>query len=228
MLHGKAKGMNAIDLINVSKNIKRITVLENINLRMKGGEICGLIGRNGSGKTMLLRMLAGLIKPTAGEIRYENAAASDGQNGTRIGITIENSLFYPSFTGYKNLMFLANINKYIGPAEVRKALEDVGMDPDDRRVVRKYSLGMKQRLSIAQAIMEDPSHLFLDEPTNALDEEGIDRIHGLIARQAKRGAAVAVASHSKEEIALLCDKLYFMEQGRIVAEQEGSDQKVMQ
>jgi ABC-2 type transport system ATP-binding protein len=216
--------MNAIDLIGVSKMIKGVTVLQDINLRMEGGEIYGLVGRNGSGKTMLLRMLAGLIQPTSGKIHYENDIADEA----KIGITIENPLFYPAFTGYKNLMFLANINKYAGSAEVRTALDEVGLDPDDPRVVRKYSLGMKQRLGIAQALMEDPDYLFLDEPTNALDEEGIGRIRNLIIRQAKRGAVVVVASHSKEEIAVLCDKLYFMEKGRIVTETEVTGKEIAQ
>ncbi|MDR1068427.1 MAG: ABC transporter ATP-binding protein [Clostridiales Family XIII bacterium] len=215
--------MNAIDLIGVSKMIKGSAVLQDINLRMEGGKIYGLVGRNGSGKTMLLRMLAGLIRPTAGKIHYENDLA----DGAKIGITIENPLFYPAFTGYKNLMFLANINKYAGAAEVRRALGEVGLDPDDPRVVRKYSLGMKQRLGIAQALMENPDYLFLDEPTNALDEEGIDRIRNLILRQAERGATVVVASHSKEEIAVLCDKLYFMKKGRIATETEITGKEVM-
>jgi ABC-2 type transport system ATP-binding protein len=208
--------MSTVILENVSKTIKNATVLKGISLTLEGGKIYGLIGRNGSGKTMLLRMLAGLITPTGGQIRYEDAEGRGGpigESGFRVGITIESAQFYHEFTGYRNLLFLAQINGLIGGGEIREALLDVGLDPDDDRVVRKYSMGMKQRLAITQAIMENPDMLLLDEPTNALDEGGVRLIQGLIKRQAGEGAIVVIASHSKEDTEILCDELFVMDQG---------------
>jgi ABC-2 type transport system ATP-binding protein len=210
--------MSNIILESISKRIKGDMVLEDINLRLTGGKIHGLIGRNGSGKTMLLRMLSGLIRPTGGKICYEGAFERNNavdKNIYRIGVTIESTQFYSEFTGYDNLMFLARINKWIDPDDVKKAICDVGLYPDDSRAVRKYSMGMKQRLAIAQAIMENPDILLLDEPTNALDEKGIQLIQKLIKRQAEEGAVVVIASHSKEDVDTLCDELFMMDKGRI-------------
>jgi ABC-2 type transport system ATP-binding protein len=210
--------MNAIIAEDISKKIKNVFVLKDINLRLDENKIYGLVGRNGSGKTMLLRMLAGLIQPTEGRIRYEGVGKnpeSGERNTFRVGITIESSQFYPAFTGYKNLRFLAEINNFIGASDIRKTLLDVGLDPNDKRIVRKYSMGMKQRLAIAQAIMENPDILLLDEPTNGLDKEGIPQIQKLIKDQARKGSIVVIASHSTEDIDILCDEIFLMEQGRI-------------
>ena len=206
--------MNTIDLENVSKTIRNNEVLRNISLHFESGNIYGFVGRNGSGKTMLFRLIAGLIKPTTGTVKYNGKAlGSELDIIPRLGLVIENVGLYPEFTGLKNLKMLAKINRLIGENEIREAIVRVGLDPDDRRTVRKYSLGMKQRIVLAQAIMEHPDVLILDEPTNALDEDGVEQIRQLIREEKERGALVLIASHNKEDIAALCDKIYSMRAG---------------
>ena len=206
--------MNTIDLENVSKTIRNNEVLRSISLHFESGNIYGFVGRNGSGKTMLFRLIAGLIKPTTGTVKYNGKAlGSELDIIPRLGLVIENVGLYPEFTGLKNLKMLAKINRLIGENEIREAIVRVGLDPDDRRTVRKYSLGMKQRIVLAQAIMEHPDVLILDEPTNALDEDGVEQIRQLIREEKERGALVLIASHNKEDIAALCDKIYSMRAG---------------
>ena len=206
--------MNIIDLENVSKTIRNNEVLKDISLHFESGSIYGFVGRNGSGKTMLFRLIAGLIKPTTGTVKYNGKAlGSELDIVPRLGLVIENVGLYPEFTGLKNLKMLAKINRLIGENEIREAIVRVGLDPDDRRTVRKYSLGMKQRIVLAQAIMEHPDVLILDEPTNALDEDGVEQIRQLIREEKERGALVLIASHNKEDIATLCDKIYSMRAG---------------
>lgn len=198
--------MPRIEIKNVTKIIKKNMVLKNIDLTLNGGKVYGLIGKNGSGKTMLLRVIGGLVKPTEGQIKFE---------GNRIGITIENAMFYPSFTGFENLKFLAGVNKSIQLSDIKDAMTEVGLNSGDKRKVGKYSLGMKQRLAIAQAVMEKPDFLLLDEPTNALDEDGIEKIRNLIRSEAERGAVVLLASHNHDDIEQLCDHIYIMSDGEI-------------
>ncbi|MBR1385155.1 MAG: ATP-binding cassette domain-containing protein [Ruminococcus sp.] len=206
--------MNRIELQNISKTIKGNEVLKNISLQFESGSIYGFVGRNGSGKTMLFRMIAGLIRPTAGTVKYNGKAlGAELDIIPRLGLVIENVGLYPEFTGLENLRLLAGINSLIGEEEIRAAIARMGLDPDDRRRVRKYSLGMKQRIVLAQAIMEHPDVLILDEPTNALDEEGVSMIRAVIREEKERGALVLIASHNKEDISSLCDKIYLMRSG---------------
>ena len=206
--------MNTIDLENVSKTIRSNEVLRNISLHLESGNIYGFVGRNGSGKTMLFRLIAGLIKPTRGSVRYNGKVlGTELDIIPRLGLVIENVGLYPEFTGLRNLKMLAKINSVIGEAEIREAITRVGLDPDDRRTVRKYSLGMKQRIVLAQAIMERPDVLILDEPTNALDEDGVEQIRDLIRGEKERGALVLIASHNREDISTLCDVIYSMRGG---------------
>ena len=206
--------MNTIDLENVSKTIRSNEVLRNISLHLESGNIYGFVGRNGSGKTMLFRLIAGLIKPTRGSVRYNGKVlGTELDIIPRLGLVIENVGLYPEFTGLRNLKMLAKINSVIGEAEIREAITRVGLDPDDRRTVRKYSLGMKQRIVLAQAIMERPDVLILDEPTNALDEDGVEQIRDLIRGEKEREALVLIASHNREDISTLCDVIYSMRGG---------------
>ncbi len=216
--------MNTIELENVSKTIRNNEVLKNISLHFESGNIYGFVGRNGSGKTMLFRLVAGLIKPTTGTVKYNGKLlGTELDIIPRLGLVIENVGLYPEFTGLQNLKMLAKINSVIGENEIREAITRVGLDPNDRRTVRKYSLGMKQRIVLAQAIMEHPDVLILDEPTNALDEDGVEQIRAIIREEKQRGALVLIASHNKEDISSLCDKIYSMKAGACAEISEGEE-----
>lgn len=214
-----------IKVMNISKKIKDITILNNISIEMTGGKVYGFVGRNGSGKTMLFRALSGLMKVDIGEIEIDGKYLNkDLEMIPNLGIVLENAGLYPEFTGLKNLQLLAQINKKINNQKICEAIKRVGLNPDDKRTVRKYSLGMKQRIVIAQAIMESPDILFLDEPTNALDESGIEMIRNIILEEKKRGALILIASHNKEDIEVLADSVYFMENGTIIERVEKDEQ----
>lgn len=202
---------------NIVKTIKKRTILDNINLELESGNIYGFVGRNGCGKTMLFRALSGLMHIDSGRITIDGKVLHKDINvPPSIGLIIENAGLYNEFSGFKNLKLLADINKKIADTEITKAISDVGLDPNDKRPVRKYSLGMKQRLIIAQAIMESPDIIMLDEPTNALDERGVKLIRDIILREKERGALVLIASHNKEDIEILADRVYYMDGGKIV------------
>jgi ABC-2 type transport system ATP-binding protein len=208
--------MNILKTVSLGKEIKGKTILDNINVQMESGKIYGLVGKNGSGKTMLIRALSGLMKPTNGKILYnEEEIYKDIDYIPSLGIVIENTGLYPEFTGYRNLKFLADVRKKISDSDIKNAIARVGLAPDDKRTVKKYSLGMKQRIVLAQAIMESPDVLLLDEPTNALDESGAELIRNICREEARRGAIVLIASHNKEDIETLCDFTYKMELGQI-------------
>lgn len=203
---------------NISKTIKNKIILDDINLELENGRIYGFVGRNGCGKTMLFRALSGLMHIDSGKITVDDKVLHKDFNVLEnLGLIIENAGLYNEFSGYRNLKLLADINKKITDAEIRKALSDVGLDLNDKRVVRKYSLGMKQRLIIAQAIMEKPDIIMLDEPTNALDESGVKLIRDIILREKDRGALVLIASHNKEDIEILADQVFYMDNGKIVS-----------
>lgn len=209
--------------VSVQKTIKKNAILQDISLTLESGNVYGFVGRNGSGKTMLFRALSGLMNIDSGEICYgEQVLHRDIPVLPKLGIVLENAGLYPEFTGFRNLQLLAKLNGMASDADITRAIERVGLDPRDKRPFRKYSLGMKQRIVIAQAIMERPEVLMLDEPTNALDEGGVEEIRTIIAEERARGALVLLASHSKEDIALLADTVYHMEQGRLWA--EGGDE----
>lgn len=205
-----------IEVQNVSLKVKAATILENINFQCEQGQICGIIGRNGSGKTMLMKCICGFVHPTAGTIQVsEKVIGKDTDFIPDAGIIIETPGFIPNYSGYKNLHILASIQNKIGKKEIREAMEKVGLDPDRKRSVKKYSLGMRQRLGLAQAIMEDPSVLILDEPFNGLDKEGVQDMRKYLLKLKDEGKAIVVCSHSSEDIQVLCDKVYEMEHGRM-------------
>ncbi|NYE57103.1 ABC transporter ATP-binding protein [Carboxydothermus ferrireducens] len=208
--------MKAVEIQHLTKIIGGRTVLDDITLELERGKIYGFFGRNGSGKTMLFRAICGLIRPTRGEVRvFGKKIGLDISFPESLGLIIENVGFWDQWTGFQNLKFLASIKNIIKDEDIRTAIKRVGLDPDDKRPYKKYSLGMKQRLGIAQAIMEKPQLLVLDEPTNSLDEEGVKLIRNILLEEKERGATILIASHIKEDIDLLCDDKFRVEAGKV-------------
>ena len=216
-----------VRLEDYCKSFKSAEVLKNINLTLESGKVIGLKGKNGSGKTMLMRAISGLILPTSGKV-YIN----DKELGRHIsfppsiGILIENPSFISNYTGFKNLKILASIQNRISDDEIRDAIRKVGLDPDDKRTFKKYSLGMKQRLGIAAAIMERPDIVILDEPINALDEAGAGLIKGLLDELKANGSLMIIACHDTEELNHLSDEIYEIYDGEITGHIEHPDEKV--
>ena len=206
---------------NLYKKIRGKEILKDVNLILESGKIYGFVGRNGSGKTMLFRALSGLMKTNEGTVSLDGKILHKDFNVLpSLGIVLENAGLYPNMMGMDNLRYLASMKKMIGDEEISQAMIRVGLDPKDKRVYRKYSLGMKQRLHIAQAVMERPDIILLDEPTNSLDEFGVEEIRNIILEEKERGAIVLLASHNKEDIHKLVDKLYRIENGRVSEEKE--------
>lgn len=206
---------------HISKSIRGKVILSDISLELESGKVYGFVGRNGSGKTMLFRALSGLMSVDSGTVEWEGKILrKDFQVLPSLGLIIENVSLYPGLTGVQNLAYLAALTKKIGAEEIRRAIVRVGLDPEDKRTYRKYSMGMKQRLAIAQAIMEAPDVIMLDEPTNGLDESGVELVRKLILEEKERGALILLASHSKEDIKLLSDVCFRIEEGSI---REGGD-----
>lgn len=213
--------MEAIRLVNLNKVIRKHPILKDINLSLDKGKIYGFFGRNGSGKTMLFRAISGLIKPTSGEVYiFGKKLGSDISFPESLGIIIESVGFWPQFTGFENLKILASIKSKISGEQITKAIKKVGLDPEDKRLYSKYSLGMKQRLGIAQAIMEEPDLIILDEPTSSLDEEGVQLIRQILIEEKKRGATILISSHNKEDIDFLSDEKFKMDNGRLYHSQD--------
>jgi ABC-2 type transport system ATP-binding protein len=209
---------------NISKQIKNRTILSNINLHLTSGMIYGFVGPNGSGKTMLFRAISGLMKPSSGEVWLDGKLLHrDMKVLPNLGIVIENAGLYPELSGFDNLKLLAKLNGKINDNDICEVIKKVGLDPNDKRPFRKYSLGMKQRIVLAQAIMEKPDTLLLDEPTNALDEDGIRDIRNIILEEKNRGALVLIASHNKEDIELLADKVFMVKNGFVSERGESNE-----
>ncbi len=206
-----------IEIKDYTKTIKDATVLKDVNLRFESGIVYGLKGKNGSGKTMLMRAIAGLIKPTSGSVDINGKVlGKDMSFPESIGVLIENPAFLPGCTGFENLEILASIQKRIGKEDIEETLEAVGLEPHDKRKYKKYSLGMKQKLGIAAAVMEHPDIIILDEPINAIDEDGVNRVEAILEKEKKRGAVIIVACHDKEEMERLADEIICIEDGKIV------------
>lgn len=207
-----------IKLDNVGKRFQNAVVLDHITLSFEKGRIYGLIGRNGSGKTMLLKCICGFVVPTSGKITVNGMDLGQSDYFTRdMGIIIETPGFLPDYTGYENLRYLAKIRGRIGKEEIRNAIVKVGLDPDDKKKVGKYSLGMRQRLGIAQAIMENPSILLLDEPMNGLDNQGVEEMRQLLLDLKEEGTTIILASHSREDIEILCDGVAMLDKGHCIS-----------
>lgn len=202
---------------DLSLKIKNETILLDINLHIEKGKITGLVGRNGCGKTMLMKCITGFVKPTAGEVVFnEKRIGEDMDFPKDTGIIIETPSFIPYYSGKKNLLELASLNKKIGKKEIDKVLEKVGLYEARNKMVRKYSLGMRQRLGIAQALMEEPETLILDEPMNGLDNDCVEMIRKILGQLKEEGKTILLVSHNKEDIRILCDEIYEMDKGKIV------------
>ncbi len=208
-------------LEHVTRIIQNKKILSDVNLHLTSGTIYGFVGKNGSGKTMLFRAISGLMGISSGEIILDGKKLHKDMNVLpSMGVVIENAGLYPELTGLENLKLLAKLNKKVGVENIREAIQKVGLDPDDRRSFGKYSLGMKQRIILAQAIMEEPEILLLDEPTNALDETGVEDIRKIILEEKQRGALILIASHNKDDMELLADQIFEVKDG-IVSERKG-------
>lgn len=203
-----------IELIEVSKKFKEKEVLHKISLKLEEGNIYGLVGRNGSGKTMLMKCICGFVQPTTGDILFDGKKlGAEMDFAPETGVIIETPGFIKYQSGLENLSNLASIQKKIGKTEMMEVMEMVGLDPHSKLKVGKYSLGMRQRLGIAQAIMEDPAHLILDEPMNGLDKQGVEDVRKLLLDLKEQGKLILIASHNREDIDILCDHVWEMDQG---------------
>lgn len=206
-----------IEIENLTKVIGTQEILKDITVGMEKGMIYGIRGKNGSGKTMLLRAICGLIKPTKGSVKIDGSLlGKDITFPKSVGVLIESPGFISSLSGYENLKMLADIKGIIGKREIEEVMEKVGLERETfKKKYRTYSLGMKQKLGIAAAVMEGPDLILLDEPTNALDEESVRRVVTLLQEEKERGALIVIASHDLEELHSLSDTLYVMNQGRM-------------
>ena len=208
---------NIVEMKHLVKKFNEETVLDNVTISFERGKIHGIIGRNGSGKTMMLKMICGFIPPSSGEIYVNNKIiGKDTDIPDNLGAIIESPGFLPNYDGFHNLKFLAAIRGKISDEQVREAIKTVGLDPDSKKHVGKYSLGMRQRLGIAQVIMEDPELIILDEPVNALDISGVEEMRNLFLSLKEKGKTILIASHSKEDVDFLCDTVIRMDKGKII------------
>lgn len=209
----------AIEVQNLTKKFKESVVLKNINMGLEKGKIHGLIGRNGSGKTMLLKCICGFVPPTSGRILVRGKeVGKEVDIPPDMGIIIEEPGFLAGYSALKNLKFLAMIRGKIGEKQIRGAIQKVGLDPDSKKHVGKYSMGMRQRLGLAQAIMEEPDILLLDEPMNGLDNRGVAEMRKLLLELKEKGATIVLASHSQEDISILCDTVRELDHGEVISE----------
>ena len=205
-----------IEIRNLCKTFRRATVLNDVSLDVAPGRVCGLAGPNGSGKTMLMRAVAGLVRPTSGHVEIDGKRLwRDIAFPPSLGMLLEGPAFLDGQTGLGNLLTLAAIKGVADEAACRAALAEVGLDPDDKRKYRKYSLGMKQRLGLAAAVMERPDVLMLDEPTNALDAQGVEMAMGLVRRAAERGATVLMTCHDADVLRALASDVWYLAEGRV-------------
>lgn len=207
---------DAIVIKKLTKKFKEAVVLDNISISFEKGRVHGLIGRNGSGKTMLMKCICGIVPPTSGEaVVNDKVIGKDVDIPENVGVIIETPGFIPGYSAYSNLKFLAAIKGKIGKDEIRSAIKSVGLDPNDKKKVGKFSLGMKQRLGLAQAIMEDPEILILDEPMNGLDKDGVKDMRQYLLDLKEKGKTILIASHSAEDIEVLCDTVCEMDKGML-------------
>ena len=206
-----------IEVKNVNVTIGKNEILQDISAVFETGKIHGLLGRNGSRKTVLMKCICGFMKPTSGAVFVGGKQiGKEVDFAPDTGVIIETPGFVSFYSGYRNLKILAGLNHKIGKEEIEEAMRTVGLDPKLKRHVKKYSLGMRQRLGIAQAIMEKPKLLILDEPFNGLDKEGVEQMRTYFLELKKQGVTILLSSHTSEDIKLLCDTVTEMEKGKII------------
>lgn len=215
-----------IEIKNVTKTIHKQTVIREVSASMESGKIYGFQGINGSGKTMLMRLISGLIRPTEGSIEINGKVLGrDITFPESIGLFLEKPAFLGSYSGFQNLKMLASIQNRIDDTRIRDILSAVGLDPDDGKKYRKYSLGMKQRLGIAAAIVEEPELVILDEAVNALDTDGIELLKNILVSQRERGALVIISCHDLSILQKMSDEILLLESGRIAKHLMATDFK---
>lgn len=202
-----------VEISNLTKDIKGTKILNNVNLNLESGKAYGIVGRNGSGKSMLFKAICGLINATEGDIKVFDKPIKNGSFPDSTGVIIEHPGLLLQYSAFKNLKILASINNKISDEKINETIALVGLDPNNKKPVKKYSLGMKQRLGIAQALMEDPNLLILDEPMNGLDSEGVKQIRELLLNLKSKSVTILLASHNSEDINEICDYVYTMENG---------------
>ncbi|MGI6107772.1 MAG: ABC transporter ATP-binding protein [Lachnospiraceae bacterium] len=211
--------MSEIVVQNLTKRFKDHTVLNHISMKLESGHIYGLVGRNGSGKTMLLKHMLGFLYPDEGYVSIDGKQiGKDVDIPDRVGAIIENPGFLADYSGFQNLRLLAMIRHEISDQDIKDAIRLVGLDPESKKHVGKYSLGMRQRLGIAQALMENPDILLLDEPLSGLDNRGVEDMYRVFLQQRDEGKLIVLASHSREDIKVLCDRIFYMDQGNIISD----------
>lgn len=216
--------MTEISIQNLSKTIKGNAVIQDISMNLKSGVIYGFKGINGSGKTMLMRLICGLIRPTEGEIRINGKTlGKDLSFPESIGVFLENPAFLDSYSGFQNLKILASIKSVATDEDIRATLSRVGLSPNDKKKYRKYSLGMKQRLGIAAAIMEKPDIVILDEPTNSLDADGVMLVKQIVQEEKVRGALVILSCHDGALLEGLSDEIFLLERGWLTEHTVGDE-----
>ncbi|MDY6338468.1 MAG: ABC transporter ATP-binding protein [Saccharofermentans sp.] len=204
---------------NINKTIDKKIILNDVSLKLRSGMIYGFVGRNGSGKTMLFRALSGLMSIDSGTVSLDGKVLhKDFDVLPDLGIMIENAGLYPQLSGFDNLKRLSSIRKKVDDNTIREYISTVGLDPDDKRPFRKYSLGMKQRLVFAQAIFEEQKILMLDEPTNAMDDSGVQMVRDILLER-KKDSIILIASHNHEDIDLLADEKYRVSNGQFIKEE---------
>lgn len=204
-----------IEIINLYKYISGKLILDDINLNLKDGSVYGFIGRNGSGKTMLFRAICGLITIDKGEIIINGNKTSDNEITQNIGLLLENPSFLNGLSAYDNLKMIASIRSVVDDSRIDDVIDIVGLSQARDKKYEQFSLGMKQRLAIANVIMENPNILIFDEPTNAIDEQGVTVLKDIIKSEKNNGKLILIASHEKEIIEELCDEVYYMSEGKL-------------
>lgn len=206
-----------IEIDKLTKKFGEATVLNEISMTLEAGRIYGLVGRNGSGKTMLMKHILGFVKPTSGTVRIDGKEIGrDLDIPDNVGAIIENPGFLPEYSAFYNLKLLAAIRGRISDQKIKDTIRLTGLDPDSKKHVGKFSLGMRQRLGLAQALMEDPDILLLDEPLSGLDNGGVEEMHRLLLKQRDEGRLLVIASHSREDIDVLCDEVFRFDKGCMI------------
>lgn len=200
----------------LSKKFKKVTILENINMKFESGKMYGIVGRNGSGKSVFLKILCSFYKPTTGEILFDNVNYNSNNNfPPSVRALIENPTFFPDLTGFENLKLLSSIQNKIGDEEIIKTLDQVNLLSEKDKKYSEYSLGMKQKLGIAQVLMENPNVMIFDELFNGIEEKTVEKIRNILLELKNQNKIIIVTSHIKEDIDVLSDEVYKFDCGRV-------------